>query len=357
MKSTPSRRASAPRRLFFAGLLSALSLAPAITLSSCASSPDDKLELDTYIQNAGIYLRENDDLRCLDQVERGLELDSDNYRLHLIRGQVLVRMARDGRATWEDALQEMQTVYGLRSVDSHDYRTLLNLGQAHFGLAIRNQREAAEATQRSQTPTLEQGERERLRAKAAEHVRLYERHVRDAQRQFKTMLDKGDGTNPALRFLFQVETYKVRMFSGAERKEQIRRAIEIGERYLVDARARFDNYSTLRAQSLDLAVEADADRLRSFYQDQVFSTIGLLGNLHYEIGQYEACLALNNELVQKQPNQPEHYFNRGKCHHKLENWDLAIRDFQDFLRMTGKEQGKLRAEIETLLDEALDKRR
>ena len=338
-----------------------LPLGPLVTASflfcACGSTPDEGLTLDSYVQNARIYFAGGDDARCLDQIERGLELEPEHYELNLMQGQVLVRRARNNPEIYDAALDQMRTVYGLRSVSDHDYRTLLFLGQAHFGLAVRNRRDASEAREAAAAPNIEPSERTRLIGKAAEHERLYKRHVKDAERQFDAMLDMGDGINPARRFLFIVETYKSEGLDGMEKRAQKQRAIEVGEQYLEDARQRLAYYSDLRARTVNLEEEAGADTRRSFYKNQVIDCLGQLAHLQYDLGNYQQALTLNDELVAMQPNFAAHYYNRGKCAYQLKSWELAIGDFQDFLRMTGEEQGKRRDEIEEMLDEALAARR
>ncbi|PIE22139.1 MAG: hypothetical protein CSA62_13740 [Planctomycetota bacterium] len=343
-----------PHRL---GHLHGLLLTLPLLLCSCSSGPEDGLTLGTYVQNAQIYFRGGDDARALDQIERGLELRPEHYELGLLKGQIFVRQARQNSAVYDRALEQMRKVYGLRSLSDHDYRCLLFLGQAHLGLAIRNRRNSSKAREAAGASNIEPSERTHLLGMAAEHERLYKRHIADAERQFEAMLKKGDGVNPALRFLFIVSTYKSEGLEAAAQLRQKQKAIEVGEKYIADARSRLAHYSDLRARTLNLQEEAEADKRRSFYKNQVIDCLGQLAHLHYGLGQYQKALTLNDELVKLQPNFAAHYYNRGKCSYRLENWGLAIRDFQDFLRMTGEEQGKRREEVEKLLDKALAARR
>jgi len=147
---------------------------PLLLLCLCAActslSTDEESMLKSHQRNASHYYEGGLLNQAMGQIERGLELDPDDYKLNSLKGAVLLKTSADSQGTdhkqLDQACELLARIYEFRSPDRHEPHLLFNYalalqkqGRRHLGEAVRLEGQASRASEPN--PLLETAKAER----------------------------------------------------------------------------------------------------------------------------------------------------------------------------------------------------
>lgn len=305
-----------------------------VTIASCGSftTNTNGTSADDHYNNARSYLQSKDYERSMDQVERGLKLDSTHYGLTLMRGWLLTMLGRREPKRYEEALEAFDSVRSMRS-SGHDYRLWLLSGEAHQGLYQWHRRVAAQL--RRDAESAEKGEAQQKLSRAAEHDRAIGKHIDAAATSYKRLAGRdGEGKFPALERLFLLETDRAIGLEGDARQQQLAIAADRAREYL-DANAyRQEHYSMMLELTKDYEQEALGRQTRRALRKRERGFRAAYANLLYELRRWQDARKQLDRVIELDPKIAANYFNRARCWIALQQPNKARRDLQDFTRMT-----------------------
>lgn len=310
-----------------------LPLLTALALGACHSlSEEDQDKLAGYRERARLYYenttRDNPGgfQRAMDQIERGLALEPEDYGLNLLRAMVALRQYQFARRP--EYLAQAETAFAqvseLRSGDDHSPQYWLGFGMAQLFLG-QNQRAEADAIQESLKqappgdPFCDQKD-----AKSREHEAKARAYLMEAKRCFQRLIDRDTMTIESHFRLAQANTF-LREFPAAIENAQkhldlsVKRQDQIQKRILATDNAREER--SLFAEQQDLA-------------EQEKDVRGQLAHLFFKLGRHEDAVKQLDELLAKDPTRSADYFNRGRSLVQLGRKEEARQDFNNFLRTT-----------------------
>ncbi|MFQ5505470.1 MAG: hypothetical protein ACE5F1_11825 [Planctomycetota bacterium] len=336
----------------FRGLL----LLPLLGIS-CAHLPflgpsmEERQRANGHFKNADTFFRNQKLDQSLQQVEKGLALEPDHYLLNQLRGRILLRKSRSDPAILEASLQQFEKVLDLRSIKDHEYKTFVGLGEAHTGLYHHHLNQARKLREEAKDPLLTQEERRAREREAKRHDRLFREHLGKAESSFRRLVSMGDGLQPALRFLFSIETDKALLVGEAEKPAQYARAIEAGLAFLKLIQERRQHFESWDIASNTVQDEMMARRGLFEYRQRERECRSLLHQLYFHAGKPAKAVEQLDVLLAADPSSSVDYFNRARCYDDLGNTAKAVRDYRDFLRLTDQrfESPRVRQAREALL--------
>ena len=316
-------------------LLIALGL---LQLCSCAFpfgglSADDQERVDGFSNRANRYKQSMSYAQAAQQVRLGLEVDPDHYKLNLLRGELLLLLAKNDADRYYETVSQFEKVIGLRSLGEHDYRAYLFYGQALQGIAISHRKEAVYHESNAKSATDEQ-DREQLLRQAREHRLLFVERLQDAENQYNKLLEQGDSPYQAHRHLFLIQKEKLVGLQGAVRIAQLEKAVAAGETTLGEDKERYDHYKTLQEKTFDVNMELVADSRRIEFKKRLKETHSTLYLLYFRLAKYEEALAHIHKAILLDPNKADDYYYRAVVHHALGNKREASQDLTSFRRYT-----------------------
>lgn len=319
------------------GLVSSLLFLPL----SCASQ--DSARVGPYVERADRYFKGKDFPQAIQQCQKGLAIDPENYRLNQIIGEIYLRNGSRNPKAFEAALKQFKKVHSLRGTGEHDYITLLGLARANYGLGREDLAKSRELLRRIQNLKLSPTEKQTTKAQALELQRSYLQRLDQAERWLKEMLARGDGILPALQTLFMVQVDRIYPLSGKKRDKQIKIATEAGEAWLREILRRKEYYKK-KADSLSsnenlsgkviVVIENEMKKRYEHFIDLELQARGLLHSLYFRAHQPRKALAHLNAILKIDPTQADEYYNRGQVYLRLGERAKAKKDLETFLRLS-----------------------
>lgn len=300
-------------------LLSLLLLLPAC--SSLASDEQDRLA--SHQRNAALFFEGGRLDQAMGQVERGLELDPDDYKLNSMKGGIMLLRSGTARGTDHRLLDEATAVlakqYDSRSLSRHEPHLLLNYARAlqkqglrHLGEAVRLDGQAERAPNAEQAPLREQATTERTQANA---------QLQAADDLLAELVERGELLRVAHNHRLQI-------------------ALQRGDdkAFLASAKAYFDQSELaqkLTKERIEKATNVDYEttqlRVLQDLRDEEIGVRTLVAEFHYDRKQHEAALGHLNRVLELDPRRFIDYYNRGRVLLELRRVDEAKSDFRRFL--------------------------
>lgn len=299
-----------------------LSLLLACACSSLSS--EEAAELAGYQRRAAIYFDGGRYDQSLTQIERGLEIAPDDYKLNAMKGGILLLRSGDAFGTdhrqLDAATELLQRMYDERSLSRHEPYLLLNYGRAlqkqglrRLGEAIRLDGQAARAVA-EQDP---QGMREQATAQRAESERL----LQQADTLLAELVERGEllrlAHNHRLQIALQrgddaafVAEAKAFQEQMQKAQEQVRKEIE-------------------RTNNADY--EADQLELLRMLRGEELGVRQLVAEHHYARKQFDLALAQLDRILEIDPRRTIDYYNRGRVLLEVGRAEEAKADFRRFL--------------------------
>lgn len=305
-------------------------------------SSEEEANLARYQRNAATYYGGGEFGRALDQARRGLEIDPEDYKLHLIKAWCALRQSQFDERRLEEATKAFDYVLSLRSSGDQDPQARLGYGAAHGKLAFELRRQADRLRTEAERLQLEGADLEERLAQATELDKESVRHFDLAEIELERLLDSGDLQLEAHYHLMYVSVWR-------DRHEE---AVAHGSRYV-------ERVGTLQAGirgKLEETMLVDYERdLRIRLQkrlDQEVEVRAFLANLHFKDGHYELVVEQLDAVLLENPGRFNEFFNRARALHLLGRNEEAKRDFERFLISTNlpRENPQVKSALAALKD-------
>ncbi len=293
-----------------------------LCLAACSSlSSDEYSRLASHQRNAKYYFDGAHYEQALDQIERGLEIDADDYVLNSMRGAILLMRSGDASGTdhtdLDAATKVLTRIYETRSPNRHEPHLLVNYGLAlekqgrrHLAVALRLEQDVA---RKGGDPGASAAEREQARS-----------NLLEARTAFGVLVDRGEQLRIAhYHRLLIAETLQDEAAFGAEAKayfevasrdqETVRKEIE---------RTTVANYEAAKLQQLRM-LHAEELEVRS-----------LVAGREFAAKRYDEALVHLNRVLELDPQRSADYYNRGRVLLSIGRTVEAKDDFRKFLATT-----------------------
>ncbi|MCK5942582.1 MAG: hypothetical protein KAI24_11465 [Planctomycetes bacterium] len=293
-----------------------------LLLCGCSTlSPEQEEMLVTCKRNAPIYFEGGKLEQAMIQVERGLDIDPEDYKLNAIKGAILLRASERNPKLLDRATRQLEVVFERRSPLRHEPYVLLYYGLAQQKQGLRSLGEAIRLEDRARrTPD----KRDELLAQAQQQREQAEQRLEDADGLLQHLLDLGA--------LLRV-THKHRLQIALQRRDD-KQFEESAKAFLKESakeqavvRAKVENTLTPQFEAEQTALlqdlRAEEIEVRALYADWLFDR-----------RQLEATLAQLDRVLELDPKRANDYYNRGRVLMALERKDAAKRDFRLFLSMS-----------------------
>ncbi len=293
-----------------------------LLLCGCSSlSHDEQQQLSGHQRNAKFYLEGGRLDQALDQIERGLRIEPDDYQLRAMRGTVLLRQSGSSLRTEHRLLDEataiLTDVYESRSPSRHEPFVLLpyalalqKQGRRRLGEEIRLRGQASRAPD----------QQELLAAAFVQRDQAHDFLAR-AGTVLDVLIERGE-------LLRQAWNHKL----------QIAQDLGDDKAFVAAAHAYLDqaakDQATVRREidrTLVPAYESEQTQLLRTLQAEELEVRALLADHHYSRQQYDAALAQLNRVLELDPQRSTDYYNRGRVLMELGRGDEAKADFRKFL--------------------------
>lgn len=293
-------------------------------LAACSSlSSEDRQRLADFQARALLYYDRNHLVQALDQIDRGLEIEPDDYKLTSLKASVMLQLSGTATSTDHQKLDEatrlLEQVYEQRSSRNHEPHLLLSYGLAlqkqgrrHLGETIRLAGQAARAKPDEKDALVRQAEDERALAKQL---------LTQAGEMFDVLIERGEVLRVAHNHRMQV----------ARDLGDTPRFTSEAEAYFVQAKAAQDVTQRRIEQTGDAAFEQEQLQWLQNLREEEMEVRGLLGQFYYEQKQHQAALDQLNRVLELDPKRFADYYNRGRVLLELGRLDDAKADFRKFL--------------------------
>jgi Tfp pilus assembly protein PilF len=311
------------------------SLSLLLLAAACSSTPsDEERQLASYQQNAGLYFEGGKFDQSLHLIDKGLEIEPDDYKLLSLRACIHLRQS--GPASGSDhklldqAINEFEEVFDQRDVEVHDRFLLF-----WHSLALQKQGN-------------------RLMTEAAR----IDKHAEDADRRAQEMNQDADeclsrSRQLLLALLARGEIPRLsnfHLFQIALLTRNDEQLLEHGEKFL---EASANDMQKTQAE-IDRTTVYGYEQEKKEWQKQLRGDeIGVriqLGERHFARGDYEAALRHVDAILAIDPVRSDLRYNRGQILRKLGRNDEAKDDLRTFLATTSlpPDSAKVREAVEAL---------
>lgn len=295
-----------------------------LLLCACSSLTSEQHEqLAGHQRNALVYFEGGRFDQAMGQIERGLAIDPDDYKLRALRGAVLLMQSGSALGTDHRLLDEstalLTAVYETRSPRRHEPYLLLN-----YGLALQKQgrrRLGEELRLRGQASrTLDASLAGQADVERAAAIELLDA----AKAALAVLIERGELLRVAHNHLLQI----------AQDLGDESAFLASAAAYLVQTAKDQAAVDAEIARTREPAYEAEQMQLRANLRKEEMEVRALLAEHHYARQQYEAALAQLTRVLEIDPQRSVDYYNRGRVLLELKRPEDAKADFRKFLATT-----------------------
>jgi hypothetical protein len=292
--------------------------------------------LKSHQRNASFYYEGGNLAQAMGQIEKGLELDPDDYKLNSLKGAVLLKTSADSQGTdhkqLDEATQLLARIYEFRSPSRHEPYLLFNYalalqkqGRRHLGEAVRLEGQASRAPEPENKTLLESAKKE--------HEVATEDLVK-ARELLSLLIERGE----LLRYAHNHQL-QIAQDLGDDAAFQA-----AGKAYLEQV-AKDEQVEKTRVETTKAAAH-EAERfkaLRALFAEEVEVRILLAEHYHLRAAKTtgeeaqklrEEELANLNKILDRNPQRSADYYNRGCVLLELKQEEAAKADFRRFLATT-----------------------
>lgn len=292
-----------------------------LLLGGCSSlSSDDSAQLARLQENAKAHYEGGNFGKALTLIERGTELDPDNYQLTALHGAILLRTSGSTLGTdhrqLDKATQVFERLFETRTPERHDRMLLLpyalvlqRQGRRYFAESQRLSHQPADAEAREQAAA--------LRARSDSN---FDR----ADELFKILIDQGNTPRLCYYHLLLAAYDRGRTEEFEEyAKEYLPLVVESQAAHGAEIkRTNTPGYEdVLKRQLAEL-------------RDEELEVRSLLAGHYYTQKNHLAALEMLNRVLDLDPKRSVDYYNRGRVLLRLDRDDAAKADFRKFLATT-----------------------
>ena len=290
-------------------------------LCGCTTLSSEQMDrLEICQRNAPLYFDGNKLGQALIQVERGLDIDPDDYKLNVIKGAVLLRASERDPKMLNQATEILERVYDWRSPMRHEPYELLYYGLARQKQGLRNLGEAIRLEDRAARAPDKQRHDE-FAAKAAAQRALATTELRKADELLAHLIERGE----LLRMVHNHRLQIARQLGDDKTFEISAKAFLVKmeeERSVVEADVKRTIIPDYEVQQYRYLIDLKAEELdvRALYADWLFNRKN-----------FEKALEQMDLVVKLDPTRSDNYYNRGRVRLELKDFDNAKSDFRRFL--------------------------
>ncbi|MGK0264461.1 MAG: tetratricopeptide (TPR) repeat protein, partial [Planctomycetota bacterium] len=290
-------------------------------LCGCTTLSSDQLDrLEICQRNAPLYFDGDKLGQALIQVERGLEIDPDDYKLNVIKGAVLLRASERNPKMLDQATGILERVYDWRSPMRHEPYELFYYGLARQKQGLRHLGEAIRLEDRS-ARSPETKRHDEFADKAVQERTAAINELRKADELLSHLIERGE----LLRMVHNHRLQIARQLGDDKLFEQSAEAFlkqMEEERKVVDADVKRTVIPDYEAQQYRYLLDLKEEELdvRALYADWLFHRKN-----------FDRALEQMNFVVKLDPTRSDNYYNRGRVHMELKNVEDAKSDFRTFL--------------------------
>jgi Tfp pilus assembly protein PilF len=332
-------------RLLVAGW--AFALIATLSLTSCGLSKADRNKLAQHQETAALYYGDGKYVEALQQVEKGLQIEPEDYKLHNIAGNAYLRQAElypDRPRYLQLAERWFDAAGSMRSRQNHDRayffgygRTQLLLGRAAIDRAAQLRQDAE-----SEGRTAEERSANLARAEELEQ-NIAPRYLAAAEAAFEELIQRTELLRFAHFYLVQLHMAEQRLIA-ADDEQGTAAQLEAIESH---AESCVERVSFLKKRNLDLIREptttpAREQELRE--QNDELDEMELivrqaLADIYFNTGRYAASAEQLDLVLTIEPRRADAYFNRARAYQALSDKDKAKHNYERFLVLTRLPQG------------------
>jgi tetratricopeptide (TPR) repeat protein len=261
--------------------------------------------------------------QALIQIERGLELDPDDYKLNSLKGAIMLLASGDANGTDHAKLDQAAALLAKhfedRSLDRHQPHLLLyyslalqKQGLRHLGEAVRLEGQATRATEATAAERQTEAKDQRTRAdEKLQHADvLLEELIRRGEMlraAYNHRLQIARQRNDEKAFVATTSLY----FDEARKAEQV-------------TRQRIENADNVDYEQSQLQV------LRGLHNEEILVRT-LVAEFHYARREFQQALVHLNRVLEIDPRRLPEYYNRGRVLLELGRIEDAKNDFRRVL--------------------------
>ena len=310
--------------------------------------------LRSHQRNASFYYEGGNLTQAMGQIEKGLELDPDDYKLNSLKGAVLLKTSADSQGTdhkqLDQATELLARIYEFRSPSRHEPYLLFNYalalqkqGRRHLGEAVRLEGQASRtleplpaSAKKEQVATDNPPKsREQMLESAKKEREVATEDLLKARELLSLLIERGE----LLRYAHNHQL-QIAQDLGDDAAFQ-----QAGEAYLVQV-AKDQQAERTRVETGKAVAAYEAERfkaLRALQQEEVEVRILLAEHYHLRAAKTtgdeaqklrEQELANLNRILEMNPQRSADYYNRGCVLLELKQPEAAKADFRRFLATT-----------------------
>jgi tetratricopeptide (TPR) repeat protein len=290
--------------------------------------------LQFHQRNASYYFERGLLSQAMGQIDKGLELDPDDYKLNSLKGAVMLKTSANSQGTdhkqLDQATELLARIFEFRSASRHEPYLLFNYalalqkqGRRHLGEAVRLEGQASRAS-----------EPEAMLESAKTERQLANENLAQARELLDVLIERGFllryAYNHKLQIAQDLGDDKAFQEAGKAYLEQVAKDQQL-ERATVDGTMaanheaeRFKALRDLLAEEVDVRI-----LLAEHYHLQAAKTSGEQATKHRE-----EELANLNKILELNPQRSADYYNRGCVLLELNQPEAAKADFRRFLATT-----------------------
>lgn len=258
--------------------------------------------------------------QTLIQVERGLDIDPDDYKLNALKGSVLLRISLLNNKKLDEATEILERVYTWRSPMRHEPYELFYLGLArqkqglrHLGEAIRVEDRARRAADKKKhAEFVEQSKTERVAAND---------QLTNAMEVFDVLIERGERLRLTHNHRMQVARQLGDNDKFLESAEQF---FKISKKEQDFVRGEIERTPTADYEAAQLVA------LRELEHEEL-DVRALVADYHFHRKDFKTALEHIDRALRLDPTRSDNYYNRGRLHIELANTEDAKKDFRRFL--------------------------
>jgi tetratricopeptide (TPR) repeat protein len=301
-----------------------LALALCCLAAACSSVSEKQQQLANFQQTATLYYETGRYDQALRQIERGLDIEPDDYKLRAVRGMIWLKSSESATGTdhrqLDLATAELDEVYAMRSLRRHEPYLLLTYALAHqkqgrrwLGEAIRQR---------------DQSQRGGGNAELAELAKTSDGNARRelgmAQEALDQLVERGESTRLAHKHLFQIHL----------ELGDVPRSDHHAKAYLEQLAKDQETVQKEIERTPNLAYEREQTAMLRSMRDEELEARALLGQLAYDRKDYATARTMLDRVLELDPSRSGDYYNRARVLDALGERELARADFRKFLATT-----------------------
>lgn len=301
----------------------------ALLLLVCACtalSTDDRDQLAAHQRNAALFYEGGRYDQAMGQIDRGLELEPDDYKLNAMKGGILLLSSGDAQGTdhrlLDQATELLESVYDERSPSRHEPYLLLDYARALQKQGLRHLGESVRLT--GQASRAVDDEVETLRERAADEKAAATELLLRADELLGHLVERGDLLRVAYNHRLQI----------ARQLGNDTEFVAASTAYFEQAKKAQD--ATKKRIEQTQSVDHENEQLTSLRQlrDEELGVRSLVAEFHYSRKEFGDALAQLNRVLEIDPQRSVDYYNRGRILLALKRADEAKSDFRRFLATT-----------------------